>query len=246
MKRILSIVLPLTLMAVMAFGTPGSAATNLLTNPGFEVGGGSYSGWPILSGSGPNISTPATDNIFRSGAAAAKIFGEFNGCPIPNFDVGLFGQSVVPVVGSIYELSAWTFISSADPLTGANLCGSNRLIAKLAFFNAPVGGAEISSNEIVIGDASMATDVWRQFKVQAPAPAGALRVQAVYILQHPGCATGSASVDDASLCQLPAPPAETNILANPGFNTSLTGWTTFDNVCHDARSFARYSTPGGA
>jgi hypothetical protein len=47
-----------------------------------------------------------------------------------------------------------------------------------------------------------------------------------------------------SLCEVTPPPAETNILANPGFETNLAGWTTFDNVFHDG--LAGYSTPGVA
>jgi hypothetical protein len=234
------------LTGVLVAGTPALAQTNLLTNPGFEDAGGSFNGWTILDGSGPNISTPATDNIARTGVAAAKIFGESTGCPIPNFDSGLFGQAVTPTPGMSYELNAWTYISSADPLTGTNVCGSNRVIAKLVFFDAAVGGAEITSNEILVGDASMPTDQWNFFSVTAPAPPAAQRLEALFIFLQPGCDSGSVFVDDASLYELAGPPAETNILANPGFETDLTGWTTFEKVFHEPGSFAGYSTPGGA
>jgi hypothetical protein len=95
--------LPIVLTALATVASAASAETNLLTNPGFEDGGGSYDGWTILFGTGPNISTPATDNIFRSGSAASKIFGEFSGCPIPNFDVGGYGQFFPPTAGQIYD-----------------------------------------------------------------------------------------------------------------------------------------------
>lgn len=89
----------LALLATAAFVGPTSAQPNLLVNPGFETAGGSYTGW-FTFGSGVQMSTPATDNIFRSGTAASKTFGGFVGCPnTPAFNVGGYGQALTPTGG---------------------------------------------------------------------------------------------------------------------------------------------------
>ena len=232
--------------AVAAPVPPGLAATNLLVNPGFEDGGGSYAGWTTF-GSGVQISTAATDNIFRSGDAASKIFGEFTGCPMFfQFDVGGYLQSFTPTAGMVYEFSGYSFVSSADPLTGTNTCDNNRAVAKIAFFDAPVGGNEISVNEILIGDGNSTTDQWNSFSVSTPAPAGAMRVEALVLFLQPACDFGSVFVDDLFFCELPPPSPKANVLANSDFSNGLTGWSTFGNVATDSRSFAIRSAPSSA
>jgi hypothetical protein len=238
--------LPLVLAAVVGLASPARAAVNLLSNPGFEDGGGSYTGWPILFGSGPNISTPGTDNIIRSGSAAAKIFGEFTGCPIPNFDTGGFGQSFTPVAGQVYTFSGYSLVSSTDPMTGANVCASNRCIAKISFFSAPVGGLLLSANEIVVGAESTPQDTWVPFSISAPAPATAMRVEALVIFLQPGCATGSVFLDDLTFCQSAPPTPLANSLANPSFSSGLAGWTPFGNVVAETRGFGIRSATGSA
>ncbi|UCE02206.1 MAG: hypothetical protein JSW67_13285 [Candidatus Latescibacterota bacterium] len=244
MKRLLSgISLGLVLVAASAIGFQSFAATNLLTNPGFEDGGGSYNGWTTF-GSGPQISDASTDNIFRSGAAAAKIFGEFTDCPDnPQFDDGGFLQSFTPTPGMIYELSGYAYVSSADPIPGTDACAGNRLIAKIAFFNA--GGFEVAVNEVVIGDWSTPLDEWNAFSVSLPAPANAQSVEALFLFLQPGCDTGAVFVDDTFFCEL-TPTSEPNLLANPSFDSGLSGWTTFGNVLSDTRTFAYRTPPGGA
>ena len=231
--------------AVSAFASPSLAAVNLLANPGFEDAGGSYAGWPILFGDGIQLSTPADDNIIRTGSAASKTFGEFTGCPFPAFDVGGFGQFFTPNVGSTYELSGYSYVSSDDPIPGTDQCISNRLIAKIVFFDAAVGGTELSSNEIIMGGIDTPLDQWNFYSVSAPAPAGAQRVEALFLFLQPGCDTGAVYIDDTSFCELPAP-SETNVLANPSFDTDLSGWNVFGNVFHDSRSFVVRTPTGSA
>jgi len=238
----LSIVVALVVAA--APGSPAQAAANLLANPGFESSGGSYDGW-FTFGSGPQISTGATDDIFRSGAAAAKIFGEFTNCPGGQFDVGGFGQTFTPVPGQEYRLSGWTFMSSADPLTGTDTCNENRLLAKIVFFDSAAGGAELSSNEIIIGDGTFPLNRWIPFSVIAPAPAGAARVEALFLFLQPACDGGSMFVDDASFCEV-TPDPQPNVLANPSFDTDLLDWDTFGNVFHESQSFAVHTRTGSA
>ncbi|MEJ2720975.1 MAG: FlgD immunoglobulin-like domain containing protein [bacterium] len=246
MKRVLSIVCLMTVVVLPAID-PGALAqcTNLLANPGFEDNGGSYDGW-FTFGAGPQISTPATDNIFRSGSAAAKIYGEFTNCPsFPQFDVGGFGQAFTPTVGRVYELSGYSFVSSADPLPGTDTCNSNRMIAQIAFFDAASQGNVLSRNEIVIGDGNSILDQWNEFFVSTVAPPGALRVEALFLFLQPGCDTGSVFVDDVQFCEVNEAPVP-NLLVNPSFDSGLTGWSTFANVFQDTRVFATRTPIGSA
>lgn len=246
MKRLISsFCLMLTVGAALTLVARPSEAVNLLANPGFETGGGSYTGW-FTFGSGPHISTPGTDNIARTGVAASKIFGEFAGCPSsPTFSVGGYGQAFTPVVGQSYEFSGFSYVSSADPMLGTDACLKNRVLAKVVFFNAVSGGAELSSNEMVIGDGNTVINQWNAFSVAAVAPSGALRVEALILFLQPGCDAGSVFVDDLSLdASTPAPVS--NILVNPSFSTNLAGWTTFGNVFRDARTFLLRSPAGSA
>ena len=234
----------LTIVAALVFGTLSAAQANMLVNPGFEAGGGSYDGWSTF-GTGPNISTPADDNIMRTGVAASKIYGEFNNCPTPQFDVGGFFQAFTPTPGTEYELSGYSFVSIADTIPGFDTCLGNRLLAKIVFFNAAVGGAEMSSNEIVIGDWSTPLDEWIPFSVTAPVPTGALRVQAMFLFLQPGCDEGSVFVDDTSFVEK-TPVIEPNVLVNPSFDTDLLGWTAFGNAYYDGRSWAHRTPTGSA
>ena len=221
-------------LVMLAIGSPAFAdGVQLLANPGFEETP-QYNGW-FTFGNGVQWSTPSTENIARTDTAAAKIHGEFNGCPIPNFDVGGFGQSFTPVAGKDYEFSGYSFVSSADTLYGDDTCISNRVIAKIVFFDAASGGNEISSNEIIVGDWSTPRDVWVPFTVSAPGPTGALRVEALILFLQPGCDEGAAFLDDLFFCEN-APTVDANVLANPSFDTDLSGWTVFGNVFYEEGS----------
>lgn len=227
------------------FAAPAFAGPNLLANPGFEAAGGSYTGW-FTFGSGPQISTPLTDNIARSGSAASKIFGGFVGCPgTPQFNVGGYGQAFTPVVGRVYEFSGFSFIASTDALTGTNVCASNRLLAKIAFFNAAVGGTEIQSNEVVIASGLTPQNQWVPFSFASQAPPGALRVEALILFLQPGCDPGSAFVDDVSLTESAAV-TSANSLTNPSFNPGLTGWTGFGNALAEGRTAFAHTRGGSA
>lgn len=246
MKRLQTIsFLALVLLAVSAIGTQ-SFAQNLLANPGFEDGGGSYSGW-FTFGSGPNISTAADDNIMHSGVAASKIYGEFTYCDVggSTFDVGGYGQTFTPVVGNIYEFGGFSFMSGEDAIPGLNNCDYNRCVAKVVFFNAASGGSEISGNEIVIGEWDTQLDEWVEFSVSAVAPPGALRGEALILFLQPACDTGSVYVDDTWLFES-GPDTGPNVLANPSFDTDLSGWESFGNAWYDNRSWAIRTPTGSA
>jgi hypothetical protein len=236
----------LGLLALTAVATPSFAAVNLLANPGFETGGGSYTGW-FTFGSGVQLSLPLPgDNIIHGGVAASKVYGEFTGCPgAPQFSVGGFGQAFTPTAGRVYELSGFSFVSAADPIPGTSICNNNRLIAKIVFFNAVSGGAELASSEVVIGDYQSLTNRWNGFSVSAPAPTGALRVEALFLFLQPACDGGAVFVDDVSFTEV-TPPSVPNLLVNPSFTSSLSGWSTFGNVYYDARNFLVRSPAGSA
>jgi len=236
--------LALAVALACAIGSPSNAEVNLLTNPGFESGGGSYAGW-FTFGSGVQLSLPTGDNIIRTGSAASKIYGEFSGCPgSPQFSVGGYGQAFTPTVGKVYEASGYSFMSNADPIPGSLTCESNRLIVKIVYFNAVSGGSEIASNELVIGDWDTPRNRWIPFTVSAPAPAGALRVEILFLYLQPACDPGAIYVDDTAFCQRDNP-AQPNLLSNPSFNTNLAGWSVFGNVFHDSRPII-VRTPSGS
>lgn len=244
MKRLLKAGLLCTSL-MLAGATLAHASVNLLTNPGFEDGGGSYTGY-FTFGAGVQISTPATDNIAFQGVTAAKIYGGFNGCPnAPVFNVGGFGQAKTPVVGQVYSFSGVSFVSSADSIPGTATCSKNRCIAKLVFFDALSGGNEIVGDEQVIGDGNTVRDRWNPFFVSAVCPANAKRVEALILYLQPACDPGSVFVDELELRSSQAE-VEPNALVNPGFSSALTGWTTFGNVFSDTRAFAVHTSTGAA
>jgi hypothetical protein len=238
----------IALIAAASLVSPSHGqCTNLLTNPGFEDGGGSYDGW-FTFGSGPNISLPGDDDIARSGIAAAKLFGEFTNCPAPVFDVGGFGQAFTPMVGMVYELSGYAFVSLEDQIPGTTTCNDNRVLAQVAFFDAPEAGGVISRNEIVIADYSTIPNQWNDFSVSIPAPTGAQRVEALFLFLQPGCDTGSVYIDDVTFCvkSPQAGLAAFNLLTNPSFDSGLDGWTSAGNAFPDSRVFATRTPIGSA
>lgn len=228
---------------VVVLASPATATVNLLTNPGFEDNGGSLDGWFIIGTT--FVSNAGTDNIFRTGTAAAKTFGKGSGCPLPTFDVDGFGQAVAsPSVGDVYTFSGYSFVSSGDPLADSLTCNGNRAVAQIAFFDAVSGGSVLARNEIVVADGDFPLDQWVYFEVELPAPAGALRVEALILYLQPGCDTGAAFLDDLSLCA-ETPAGKTNLLTNSSFDVNLNGWNQFGNVFNDFRAgFIR--TPTGA
>jgi hypothetical protein len=237
--------LVLALVAASAVGSQSLAQTNLLANPGFEDGGGSYDGW-FTFGEGVQLSLPGGDNIIRTGVAASKTYGEFTNCPeSPQFDVGGYGQAFTPTAGKIYEFNGYAFVSTGDAIPGTDICNSNRCIAKVVFFDADSAGYEISGNEVIIGAGNTVTGQWNAFSVSAPVPPGAQRVEALILFLQPGCDTGSVYVDDCSFYELPGESGP-NLLTNPGFDSGLTGWNIFGNAWADFRNWAVRTAPGAA
>jgi hypothetical protein len=118
------------------------------------------------------------------------------------------------------------------------------MLAKIAFFNAPVGGTELAANEIVIGDGNTVTEQWNAFSVSAPAPTGAVRVEALFLYLQPACDGGAVYVDDTSFDES-TPVAQPNVLANPSFTGGIAGWTAFGNAYPEAQEPV-LRTPNGS
>jgi hypothetical protein len=235
----------LTLIALSTIGSDSFAQTNLLANPGFEDGGGSYNGW-FTFGNGVQLSLPGGDDIIRTGSAASKVYGEFTNCPDnPQFDVGGYGQAFTPTGGKIYEFNGYAFMSEGDVIPGTDICASNRCLARVAFFDADSAGNELCGSEIIIGGVNTVPGQWNRFSVSAPAPASAQRVEALILFLQPGCDTGSVFIDDTSFFELPGD-SGVNLLANPSFTGGITGWQKFGNAYYDGRYWAARSPQGSA
>ena len=124
----------MSILIAASFGVLATAQANQLVNPGFEDNGGSYDGWEMYASG--DISTPDNDDIYRSGIASAKIYGDFTNCPdFPQFDDGVVYQNFPGTPETYYEFSGYSFVSPADTIPGTNTCDYNRLLAKLVFFN---------------------------------------------------------------------------------------------------------------
>jgi len=244
MKHLLaSIQLILVLVSASLIAPPAAAGADLLANPGFEALGGSYDGWFTF---GNNVVISA--DTVRTGAAASKIFGDFGGCPgppSPGLRVNGYGQAFTPTAGLVYRFSGYSYISSQDPIPGSDPCSGveNLAVAKVVFFDSAVGGNEIASNELTIGDSQSPTDEWTLFSVEIPAPAGALRVEALILYLQRECDPGAVFVDDTSFLEF-SPPPETNVLVNPSYTAGLTGWNKFGNVFPESQSALVLSPTG--
>lgn len=250
MKRLIRATLPvLALLGLCGLTAPAHAA-NLLVNPGFEDGGGSFNGWTKFGRD--TISSATTDNIMHTGLAAAKTYGNFTGCPFsPSFNVSGFYQSFPLAASSntTFEFGCQAYVSSLDTIPGTFYCNSNRAILKLAFFNAT--GTEIQGSECFIASPFTQRDRWLTYSVTGNAPAAARSVQALVLFLQPGCGGGSVYVDDMILESHPTQVASGNVLNNPNFSTTgsglvVPGWNTFGNVYFDGRAFGSYSAGGAA
>jgi hypothetical protein len=227
-------------VATIAFSAQ-AYGQNLLVNPGFEAGGGSFGGWEVF-GEAPTISTPANDDIYRTGEASAKIYGEFTNCSGYHVGSGFF-QEFTPTPGMEYKMSGYSFVSEADTIPGSDTCFGNRCIAKVVFFNS--FGFEVSANEVIIGDWSTPRNEWVPFTVTAPVPETAVSVQAMILFLQWECNEGAVFVDDTEFVEV-TPTTEPNVLANPSFDFDLSGWNAFGNAYYDGRDWALRTTTGAA
>lgn len=198
------------------------AAPIPVNDPGFEAGG-----------SFPNIFLewtefpPVTASIVqdfdnaRSGGAAAKLFGQYNGGENASF----LTQIVPATPGEVWDFSAWAKHISDDPIEGFSLA-----FIQLSFLDGDDDAIEFTNNNILGSDSP--TDVYTQYNVLAVAPEGTTQAQMlVGYVQVDFFENGSVFFDDVALETLGPPTGP----ANPSFETVnangsefLPGWTPYD------------------
>jgi beta-glucanase (GH16 family) len=176
---------------------------SLLTDPGFESGGGSLDAWQRFGNTIGNVSSD--HGTPRDGERSLKLYGQFNGQTNAS---GAF-QGVAVAAGDRVRASAHTLIRSEDLILGS----ANRAEMKLEFYNQS-GGAYGSSqflgeSAVTIANGSSPQDTWSRFEIEALAPAGAVEARLVFAFVQPqGNQGGAVFVDSVSLTT--SPPGDYN------------------------------------
>jgi hypothetical protein len=202
---------------VVATAAPASAQ-NLLTNPSFDDGGGSFNGWFTFG----NAFLNAPDEVALSAPAAGKMFGNFWGV----FNVTGILQAFPAAANQTYTMTGYSHVRSADAMIGVGPPDDNWAVMKIAFFDAPSGGNEIGGAEVTIATGLTAQDQWHFNTVTGTAPCGTQRVEALFLYLQPLWDGGAVFVDDATF-MLHAP-IEVAVDIKPGscpnsLNTSARG-----------------------
>lgn len=192
-------------MLVIATSAPASA-DNMLANPSFDHGGGSFDGWFTFG----NAFLNAPDEVSRSTPAAGKMFGNFWG----TFNVTGILQAFPASAGQTYRMTGYAHVRSADPMTGVGPPGDNWAVMKIAFFDAPAAGNEIGGAEVTIATGLTLQDQWHFHSVIGTAPSGTQRVEALFLFLQPLWDGGAVFVDDATFEFVP--PTEVALDVKPG------------------------------
>ena len=166
---------------------------NLLTNPGFDVGGGSLNGWSTFGNTIPNVS--ASDSVASDGSHALKIFGQFNG---PGNESGA-SQGVAIAGGESLLAMASSHTPAWDTLVGK----TNDVTMKVEFyseFGAPVDSASfLSEVSQVIHDGTTPENVWLDHTLEAIAPENAVEARLSFVFQQNDNDNGAIWIDSAGL-----------------------------------------------
>lgn len=196
MKRALQLVSCVGIVLMMAVAQAsdralmGAPPPNMLTNPSFDDGGGSLSGWFTFG----NAFLNAPDEPSRSAPGAGKMFGNFWGV----FNVTGILQAFPAAPGQTFTFSGYSHVRSADPMIGVGPPDDNWAVMKIAFFDAPAGGNEIGGAEVTIATGQTVQDQWHFNTVTGTAPCGTQRVEALFLFLQPLWDGGAVFVDDAS------------------------------------------------
>ncbi len=158
---------------------PGSA---YLENDGFETGGG----WTAFANAYMN--NPAIEIAPRTGTGAAKLYGAFTG---PS---GLYQEFDVQP-GQVWQLSAWAYAPSWDPIAGTE----NQAQLRIEWRD----GEDIVATEILPVldglDPNMPQDTWISAAVSGTAPAGAATARVLLYFEQPAGEDGAVWFDDAAI-----------------------------------------------
>ena len=169
------------------------AGVNLLSNPGFDAGGGSLDDWNDFGNAIPNVS--ASDALSNDGTHGLKIFGQFNGQE--NFSGVTQGASVS--AGAPLRAVASTHSPSWDALFGKD----NEVLMKIEFYSE--FGAALESSDFlgevtqVIHDGTSAGDVWHDHVLEAVAPEAAVEARLAFVFRQPDNDDGAIWIDSVGL-----------------------------------------------
>lgn len=163
-----------------------NAATANVANRSFETNPGDLLGeWAEYS-NGNNVGIDETPANARTGSAALKLFGRFNGTNTSGAH-----QEIPTTPGSVVQFDAWSRNRPNDKLAGAN---EGRI--KIEFIDA--NGKVIDAGKLVTVDVNSST-TYRQFALRRVAPAGAVFARAVIEMSQANNAGGAFNVDDVNL-----------------------------------------------
>ena len=174
----------------------GAPPPNMLTNPNFDDGGGSFNGWFTFG----NAFLSLPEEVALSAPASGKMFGNFSG----GFNVSGIFQAFPASANQTFTFSGYSHVRSADPMVGVGLPDNNWVVMKMAFFDAPAGGNEIGGAEVIIADGTTPVDQWHFNTVTGTSPCGTQRVEALFLYLQPQFDPGAVFVDNASFVLEPA------------------------------------------
>lgn len=178
-----------------------SASPRVLTfeNGGFEDNGGSLAGWSKFGNIVNNVSSG--HERVASGAESLKLFGQFNG------DTNYSGveQGITVNAGDQLSASANAFIASIDSIAGTN----NSVELKIDYYREQYGqfgtNEYISSDSIVLANASSLNNVWLNGRLMSTAPQGAVEARLALVFIQRNNAGGAVYVDNVQFGVIPEP-----------------------------------------
>lgn len=161
-----------------------------LENQGFDLNGGSLSGWSLFGNSANNVRSD-NQNLL-SGEGSLKVFGQF--IPTQNFSGIEQGVSVLP--GDELAVSVSSFVDSSDSIAGSG----NQALLKIDFYNTlygAFGSSEyINSQQVVLADGSTVNNQWVKQELLATAPSGAVEARVAIVFRQVNSASGSVFFDE--------------------------------------------------
>jgi len=176
-----------------------TSATNLLLNPGFELGAGSQANYWTAFGDAYRTPTNSTSALTAlSGVNSLKVFGPFN----PTFaSAGAYQNIAGATAGQIWRFTGFALNWSSDPMTTTSGFG----VARLIFLDAANNPIQLSESQHF--DSTTPLDQWQGFQVVGAAPAGTVAVQAILLHVGRSGLGGSVWWDEASAARIADPGA---------------------------------------